>query len=518
MHTRLRLFLLIIAGVLLVYGCDTSLDGNLNENLPPKTSLTVDNIQVDEDSRLSSRVDISWWGDDPDGYIVGFEFAIADTSEGNWEFTTLTDSTFILPITPGQETDDVLFAVRAIDNDDLVDPVGASVEFPLRNSNPVTEFNALELPPDTTYGLFSFGWSISDPDGRPTILKTEIAINDTISGWTEVPIESDDQENFFISLVLQDPSQSTASADLFLGRSFRESGIVVDGFRPEGDNTFYVRTVDRALAISEVQELDWFIKRQTSNILLLNDDASSSSQTNLAFHKEQLASLGFEADVIDISDGEGLGGGIVPLSEAFPRVINPTLNRSLAQWDHIYHFSGSLNRNINYMQEILDLFFEQEGTMFSTIPIFRDNSREDNPLLNFLSISEFVPIDPENAERGFQIRDDFEVRPLNGGPMLNYIGGINSNIGPFFPVGGAVELYEAELLKRFAGGGLSTYDGPSTISVLNPEGNFIYFGIDLTNVEVVDEEQSDENDTVAEESLSRFLEELLINRLGFTQQ
>ncbi|NBC26401.1 MAG: hypothetical protein GVY08_06045 [Bacteroidetes bacterium] len=505
---RSALFTAVV--LLLISGCDTSLDGNLNENLPPTTNLTVDNIEVDDENRLSSRVDISWWGDDPDGFITGYEFAIADTSEGNWSFTTQTDSTFILPISPGQETDDVLFAVRSIDNEGAIDPGGASVRFPLRNSAPTTEMNTLELPPDTTYGLFSFGWSISDPDGRPTILRTEIAVNDTTNGWTEIPIESEDQENFFISLVLQDQSQETASADLYLGRSFRNSDLVIDNFRVNDDNTLYVRTLDRARSVSEVQEHEWFLKRQTSNILLLNDDASSSSQSNLSFHEQQLSRLGFSVDIIDISDGSGLSGGNVPLSSAFPRVINPTLNRTLAQWDHIYHFSNSLNRNINFAQEILVRFFDQGGTMYSSIPIFRDETREDNPLLNFLSISEFVPIDPENAERGFQIRDDFEIRPMDGGPLLTFTGGINSAIWPFFPVGGAAELYEAELLKRFAGGGLSRYEGPSTISVLNPERNFLYFGMDMTNITVSDANEPDD--------LSGLLEELLINRLGFTQQ
>jgi len=172
MYKKLNRSALFTAVVLLLFsGCDTSLDGNLNENLPPTTNLTVDNIEVDDENRLSSRVDISWWGDDPDGFITGYEFAIADTSEGSWSFTTRTDSTFILPISPGQETDDVLFAVRAIDNEGAVDPGGASVRFPLRNSAPTTEMNTLELPPDTTFGQlrvvdFGSGWQAHNPAHR----------------------------------------------------------------------------------------------------------------------------------------------------------------------------------------------------------------------------------------------------------------------------------------------------------------------------------------------------------------
>lgn len=520
MQSILRFIPLIVVTVLFI-SCETSLDGNLNENQPPRTFLTVDNIEVDEENRLSSRVDISWWGDDPDGYIVGYEYAISDTTDGNWTFTTQTDSTFILPISPGEETDDVLFAVRAIDNLDAVDPIGASIEFPLRNTPPVTEFNALELPPDTTYGLFSFGWSISDPDGRQTILRTEVAVNDTTNGWTEIPIETDDQENFFISLDISDQSQAAASAELFLGRSFRETGVTLDGLLPDQENTFYVRTVDRALAQSETLEFDWFLKRQTSNILVLNDDASSGSSENLKFHLDNLERVGFTTDVIDITDGEGLQGGNVPLSNAFPRVIDPTINRVLAEWDHIYYVSNNLRRNINYAQEILQRFFEEGGTLFASIPITFDPGRTDDPLFNFLPISDFVPVDSDAAQRGFQIRNNFEVRSLNGGVDLVYQGGINNDIHPFIPLGSAVPLYEAELLKRFAGGNLEVHDGASTVAVLNPEGNFLYFGIDLTLLKIdrsPEDGNGEEEIETDEDDISELLQDLLINRLGFTQQ
>ncbi|MFO7846907.1 MAG: hypothetical protein R6V27_10120 [Balneolaceae bacterium] len=517
MQHRLLYLPILIFAVFFLHSCDTSLDGELNENQPPKTSLTVDTIEVDEENRLSSRVSISWWGDDPDGYIIGYEFAISDTTEGNWNFTTQTDSTFILPITPGDETDDVLFAVRAVDNEDLVDPVGASVEFPLRNTPPVTEFNALELPPDTTYGLFSFGWTIDDPDGLQTIQRTEIAVNDTTNGWTEIPIEGEEQTEFFISLELEDQTQAISSANLFLGRSFRDAGIRLDGFEVNSENTIYVRTVDRALAQSETIEFSWFLKQRTSNVLVLNDDTGSDSNEKLRFHLDNLARLGIEPDVINITDGEGLQGGNAPLSEAFPRVIDPTLNRMLAKWDHIYHVSNSLRRNINYAQEILSRFFDEGGTLFSTIPIILEAGRENDPLFNFIPISEFVPIDSESAQRGFQLRDDFSVSPFGNGPELTYQGGINNNIRPFIPLRDQDQLYEAELLQRFVLGATEPHEGPSTIATMNPEDNFIYFGIDISTLFLpVDEEEN--YPPMFEQDISPLLEELLINRLGFSQQ
>lgn len=508
MQISLRLLIITLVTAFVLSSCDTSLDGNLDENLAPNTSLTVDNIEVDEGNRLSSRVNISWWGDDPDGYVEGYEYAITDTSEGNWRFTTRTDSVFILPISPGEEIEDVLFAVRAVDNEGLMDPDPASVEFPLRNSNPVTELNTLELPPDTTYSITSFGWNINDTDGLETVQSTEIAINDSINGWVEIPIEAEDQQEFFISVEISQDGADEGTADVFLGRNYRSSNIQLDGFRLDDTNKFYVRTTDAALAVSEIQSYEWYIKRQTSNVLVLNDDASSGSQENLQYTLSRLAGININADVLDITDGEGFGeGGVVPLSESFPRIIEPTLDRALAQWDHIYWISSSLQRNINYAPEILNRFFDSGGTVFFTTLTRVQNST--NPLLNFLPIQRYVSIDASRGENGFRIQNDYEVRPTSGNsPVLLYQAGRNTGIWPFVPFNQEDALYEAELLKTFITGGLERYNGSSTIAAINPEGNLIYFGVPII----------DFSGDGQEENVETLLQELLINRLGFTTQ
>lgn len=507
MQTTLRVLLFSAVAALLLSSCDTSLDGNLNENQPPNTSLTVDSIELDEDNRLSSRVNISWWGDDPDGYVEGYEYAISDTSGGNWRFTTRTDSIFILPISPGEDIENVLFAVRAIDNEGAIDPEPASIEFPLRNSDPITELNTLELPPDITYSIASFGWTISDPDGLPTVERTEIAINDTIDGWVEIPIEADDQQELFISVDIRQSGANEGTADIRLGRNYRQTDLQVSGFQFDQVNTFYVRTVDAALAESEIQSHEWYLKRQTSNVLVLNDDASSGSTENVEYTLSKLSGINISADVIDISGGEGFGAdGVVPLSTAFPRIINPTLNRALAKWDHIYWFSNSLQRNINYAPEILDLFFDNGGTLFfNTLSRVQSST---NPLLNFLPIRQYVSIDASRGENGFRIQNDYEVRPIESGPVLSYNAGRNQGIWPFFPFDEEDALYEAELLKTFVTGNLEAYEGPSTIAAINPEGNLIYFGIPML----------DFSDDGEEDNVEALLQELLINRLGFTTQ
>jgi len=491
-------------GSLLFLSCDSSLDGNRIENQPPRTFLTVDNIAIDEDNRLSSRVDISWWGDDPDGYIVGYEYAIGDTSEGSWNFTTRTDSTFILPISPGEETDDVLFAVRAIDNDDAVDPVGASVVFPLRNSPPITELNALELPPDTTYGLFSFGWNISDPDGQQTILRTEIAFNDTANGWTEIPIETEEQNNFFISLRLENGGGTISDGELFLGRGFRETDISIEGIQLNETNTFFVRTVDRALAVSEVHEFEWFVKRQKSKILVLNDQ-DINTQSALSFHLSALNEIGLQYDVIDISDGiVDQNSPKVQLSNAFPSVLNPTLNKMLAEWDYIYWFSNNINRNITYADEILGDFFTGGGKLFYATRMRSNLSVDQNrdPIFEFLPVRGFPEL--ESGETAFILRSNRDIYPNDGnGPILRTSRNID-DIKPLLASAGSSVIYNADFSVETVVG-IREYERESGIAIMNSSNNFIYFGLDLMGAN-------------ANNNIDQLLQELLINRLDFTQQ
>ncbi|HBQ59642.1 MAG TPA: hypothetical protein DD671_08465, partial [Balneolaceae bacterium] len=136
---RLYPLLFILLLNVLVVSCDSGLQGDLNENLPPKTSLTLNEINLPEGERLVSQVNISWWGDDPDGFVAGYEFYIGDPAEAaedDWSFTQNTDSTFILPIPEGSTYANVQFNVRAVDNDGAKDPEPPSLTFPIRNTEP----------------------------------------------------------------------------------------------------------------------------------------------------------------------------------------------------------------------------------------------------------------------------------------------------------------------------------------------------------------------------------------------
>jgi len=465
----------------ILVSCESGLDGELNENIPPRTSLTVNEINLPEGQRLVSQVNISWWGDDPDGYIVGFELFIGDVTTANdddWTFTASSDSTFILPIEEGEQDADVQFTVRAVDNEGARDPEPPSVVFPITNSPPQVQFNNFETPPDTTYRIASFGFTASDPDGEANLNRVEIALNDTTSegAWKDIGLGIN-----LITLRIDD-TQANAEASVLLGRTARSSDITFDTVNPDGDNEFFVRAVDNAAAVSEVITHEWYVKRQLSNVLFLNDFQGSNSLARFNLHADLLAQNGItEIDYLDISDGAPTGGNRVPLSQAFPdrSLASPTTNLMLAEWDHIYWISDNLDRNIGYALEMTLDFFDQGGTMFVNIPSkFVSN---DNPLLQFLPFERVEPV--PSGEQSFYIGGGSEMvasDEVQNPPQLTFRRTRTSE-HPIVPFGETVALFEAPFQVR--GGFPPTqrdFEGSKLISATNPEENLIYFGVDFS--------------------------------------
>ncbi len=501
MRTRtIFISVLLILSAAFYVACDTGITGDLNPNQPPRTFLTVNEINLPEGERLVSQVTISWWGDDPDGYIVGYEFRIGDDPGEPWTFTTNTDSTFVLPIEEGDQDADVRFTVRAVDNDGAVDPDPASLVFPIRNSPPSISFKTNETPPDTTYRVFSFGFEATDPDGDANLNRIEIALNDS-TDWFELDV------NISFVTFRVDDTVEPATAQLFLGRALNTTQATFDSINLDEVNEFYIRAVDNAGAISPVVVHEWFIKRQTSRILFLNDFEGSASNSRAELHLGLLSELGFtEVDYLNISDGQATGGRRVPFTNALHdrSLAEPTINLMMAEWDHIYWMSNNLDRNIGYAIEYTTRFFNEGGTMFINIPT--KNVPSDNPIFQFLPFQQMEQL--PSGQQSFYIASGSEIMAneevLTDPPTLVFRRNLLSYY-PLIPFGETVELFEANFQTRAPiTGQISDFDGSKLISSTNPEENILYFGIDLTEFT----EGSD---------LVRLLEITCIETLGFQQ-
>lgn len=497
LHKNISFSLLAVA---LILSCNTAPTGEFIENNSPNTFLTVKQINREGDFRLSSQINISWWGTDSDGYIVGYEYVINDTSDNAWNFTEKTDSIFILPIQEGLSEDNVLFKVRAIDDDGAIDEDGARLVFPIVNTSPKVSLNQTELPADTMYSIASFGWTISDVDGLGNINRTEVAVNDTVSGWVQIPIP-DDEDRIFISLEFDNTTLTTTDAKVYQGRSYTTlQGVSIPGIEINSTNTFYVRTVDNAGAVSNVASTSWYVKQKTSNTLFINDYSGSSSNTTAAYHKTQLATNGITPDQWIINDGE-IAQGKVSLSEAFPAVIDPTLKKTLSTWDHIYWISNDINRNITYALDIASEFFANGGTMFINIPM-KDISQNDE-IFNFLPVDSIGVL--SGLQRNFLLNINTPVRYGDSNNTIELL--IDKRIVGNYPLkasAGATVLYTTDFKATTLLGFNEDYIGDEAVAIENNEQNVIYFSIDLKNVN-------------GNNNISEVLEELLINRLNFKQ-
>ncbi len=164
-------------------GCDTVwtyyFEGDTN--LPADG---LDTLQHALQTTLTSRQTLHWWGEDPDGDVIGYY--IRWNTQSGWATTTAEDSTFIVPIR--QDSNLFSFAVKAIDNDSLVDLTPATLVLPIKNTPPVVAFryrsNPIVANPQVvhrTYPTRTFIWDVSDADGRETVDSIYWALDDTTS-------------------------------------------------------------------------------------------------------------------------------------------------------------------------------------------------------------------------------------------------------------------------------------------------------------------------------------------------
>lgn len=122
---------LAIAALVGLQACDelTSLGGQPMDNTPPTTSIANVPPPNDADNLYSPLVEMSWTGQDPDGYISGFEVSWVTYHETQGDsvvhdpFVTA-DETMIIPFESSDVVNRQRILVRAIDNQGAIDPVG----------------------------------------------------------------------------------------------------------------------------------------------------------------------------------------------------------------------------------------------------------------------------------------------------------------------------------------------------------------------------------------------------------
>ncbi len=516
----LSLFLgaLVAAGLA---GCDGGVSGDPSENRPPDTELAIRDSSlvgnIEDDDRLTSTVFVSWSGTDTDGFVTAYDLRYYDAAaaapgpEEGWSRTTRSDSLVLLPIPPESDIANVAFEVRAVDDEGQVDPTPARTVFPIRNSPPTFRLSGTLVPADTTWPVVSFGFTAADPDGVASLRGVEIALNDS-TAFVALPPEVD-----FITLVAEQPQTAgETTAEIFFGTSFIPSGLTIPGLRIGEANVLYARAVDQTETASPLarfpadEEATWFVRQQTSDVLLVNDYRRSENTRVMPFHRDVLTEYTGTFDEWDLSAPFSTGNNpVIATSDALPAAATPTLRRTLALWHYIYWVSDQTTDrvqgyNFPVAAGVIDQFFEGDGRLFVQVPVklpTDPDENQNNPAINVLPLGGLITIPETLVFNNLRIDGGSTVQPAQPVPgtgqtlpPLRTVQLITGTL-PYIP-GESTPLYEADYYATRTsseGGGRVDWTGPETVASISSDrrvgllalpivnafnGNLLYEGVD----------------------------------------
>jgi hypothetical protein len=331
---KILLLSTLIFSLVLLISCGEDFIDNPAGNKPPDTR-----IALFPDSTIApqpSRLKVAWWGDDSDGLIVGFYY----TWDGNtWSFTDkneilfslqigATDTTYAFKVSSADNGGNGIYDSRVFQNGieygpepyvdsnsdgiynngekffdiGLIDPSPATLNFPLKNTAPTIKWNLLSTIPSVSYPVMSFGWDVDDLDGISTILKINIALNDTNDSNNFVSLDGSVRT---ITVRTKNFNTSNPLMDILIeGLETNIAAEKLPGLKLDDYNKFYVQAVDISGATSQFISLPdtsktWFVKKPKGDILIM-DDYATNDGANL-FYDSMMDSLGLsnQYDVYD---------------------------------------------------------------------------------------------------------------------------------------------------------------------------------------------------------------------------
>ena len=274
----------ILAGALvlaIVSGC--AKEENLAlPNTPPETYIAI----ADSVRNATAYIqEISWWGDDIDGEVIGFEYRwFQDPAEPgcpmdtDWVFTEENSHEFHIPVSQGVVRT-YRAEVRAMDERWAVDPSPAVLTVPLNNTPPVVTLKDTGDLPDTTYPAALFKWVVEDAEGRETI--------DVFKVWLD---GNEDNAQYIDGA---DSAASLAFED-FQGRY--------------GERTLYLFAIDTGCDSSALMSHSWYVKEPAGDVLIVDDLWSSAGAVDYTTNLKYMSLMSACTGTFSKLDLEGFGG------------------------------------------------------------------------------------------------------------------------------------------------------------------------------------------------------------------
>jgi hypothetical protein len=434
------LLLLIFSLALLIISCQDDPVSNPVGNKPPNTGLFLypDSSIVKQPSRLR----VHWWGDDPDGTIIGF-YIQWEGIDSNWGFTTSNDSIFSLPI--GSSDTLYTFKVAAVDAEGngiydneiirngisfgpepfidanqngiydegefyydigLIDPEPASLIFPIKNSAPVIEWTSLTFLPDTSFPVMTFQWDADDLDGVESISAINIALNDT-NNFVSLP-----GSIRLITIRIKDLNAPVPEMEILLNGSDRNIyPQLLPGLQLDADNKFYVQAVDLSGARSEQislpgTDVTWYVKKPKGKVLIFdNFSGASSDMEAMLFYRNIFSSIG-GGTLTGKFDEYDLANQPLPFE-------NVTIYEMMRLFKYTYWYSAS-NPRLDLLNIVTDKYIEQGGKIAFSMT-FQDSS--STFIFDLSTLQGFLPVDDVSDRIPFLLAGA-DILPST--PQINY--------------------------------------------------------------------------------------------------
>jgi len=445
MRVTVRAVILLIWGIIAA-SCSEKIPDRPKPNQPPETHLSL--YPEGGLHTTTSRQILHWWGDDPDGRVVGFIYTweanapnltewTETKQDPRWTFTTANSDTFALRFL-GADTV-YTFRVKAVDDLGAADPTPAVQSFPVANTAPKVTFRLGTFLPETTFTVAAFTWDGTDLDGDDTIQKYEYALDDTLDAarWREVP-------GRFNAVVLRE----------------------ADGLT-EGDHRFFIRAVDIAGARSKTIQLPepgrvWHVRRPRGRLLIIDDYATVDNSPE--FYKVLFDSLFGEYTVWDIK----LDRNRDNRPDLLP---SPSLafTESLLLFDRIFWY-GDGKPHVAEAAVALPNFLDAGGKILFSAAFSEDVTGQ----------LDFSPMDSLGKSLGrlrpvrLQPMTPLDIVPVwSGYPTL----GLSAVIDPFFPLKPKVTSEVIYTLPDAPPG--QSWPGRPEVAVIDATRSFVFFGLPL---------------------------------------
>lgn len=388
-NQRYFLFILILLSLAFT-NCSEDFDDNKIPNQPPKTYLF---LKTENDiSQQKSKLRIHWWGDDPDGLVIGYYFRWVGVSN-EWTFTTKNDSLFSLPI--GTKDTTYNFIVAAVDNGGngvydynvmwneinlgpepfidsdgngvytagekfwdigLIDPDPASQIFPIKNTSPTIEWTKVTTLPANSFPVMTVGWTTDDLDGVETITKINIALNDTNN-----PVALNGNVSL-VTLRVKDINATNPTMEILInGNESNVWGQELPNLKLDDNNIIYVQAMDISGAKSEFIRLPdtnetWFVKKPKSKFLIIDDYPGGATPQN--FYKNVFDTLN--------------GGVLLNKYDVFDMENNPlpyptiTFYETMKLFKYIFWYSN-YTPTIDLLSSCVQKFVLHNGKIFLSL-------------------------------------------------------------------------------------------------------------------------------------------------------